>query len=179
LCHLGEEAARLLSEDQTLLAFLYQLMKRQLYRDAVGMLACALPRRQGVWWAWHCARSLAESSSSPNATAALAATQAWLANPDENNRKACGDAAVEAGPGTPAGSAALAAFWSAGTLGAANRSVGVPAEDQAAQAVACAVVLAAHEGQREKASERFYIFLREGIALLSGLFAVRSVPPAS
>jgi hypothetical protein len=168
---LGDEAARLLDGRQTLLAYLYRLMKWQLYRDAIRVLSHALPERSAIWWAWECARLVAAPLSSVQVFAALEATGAWLADPSEERRQACGKAAAEVGPGTPAGSAALAVFWTAGTPVHPRRPFAVALEHFPAQAVASAVVLAALEGDEAGAARRYLRFLGDGIALATGIRA--------
>jgi hypothetical protein len=159
---LGADAARLLDGKQTLLAYLYRLMKEGLHRDAVVVLAHALPPRAAVWWAWHCARTDPDASSWAEAATALGATRAWLAAPCETRRQACGAPAVAAGLATPAGSAALAAFWSA-----ANRTV-PKSERRSPEAVAAAVLLAAHGCDRDAVAGRYTQLLREGIGVATG-----------
>jgi hypothetical protein len=169
---LSDEAAQLLDGRQTLLAYLYRLMKWQLHRDAVRVLAHALPERSGIWWAWECARLVAAPLSSAQVFAALEATGAWLADPSEDRRQACGKAAAEVGPGTPAGSAALAVFWTAGTPVHPRRPFAVALEHFPAQAVASAVVLAALEGDEAGTARRYLRFLGEGLAVATGMRAV-------
>jgi hypothetical protein len=166
---LSEEAARLLVGEQTLLAYLYRLMRWQLYRDAVGVLAHALPQRSGIGWAWRCARIACGPFPSPQVVAALEATAAWLAEPSEDRRQRCGKAAAEAGPGTPAGSAALAVFWTAEAPFRRRQPFAPALEHYPTQAVGSAVVLAALEGDAAGAARRYLRFLGEGIARTTGI----------
>ena len=121
---LSAEAGRLLDEKQTLLVYLYRLMNERLFVDAVRLLAHALPRQDGIRWAGDCARNGASSAA---ASAALTAVEAWLGDPGEPNRRACGAAATAAGCATAAGSAALAVFLSGGNIAPADRPAACPA----------------------------------------------------
>jgi hypothetical protein len=103
--------------------------------------------------------------------AALEATGAWLTDPSEDRRRACGKAAAEVGPGTPAGSAALAVFWTADAPFPARRPNSLGLEHFPAQAVGSAVVLAALEGDPAGAAGRYLRFLREGLALATEIRA--------
>ncbi len=40
-------------------AFVSALLEAEAYAGAVAFLAHALPRREGIWWAWTCARRTA------------------------------------------------------------------------------------------------------------------------
>lgn len=88
--------------------------------DAVRLVASALPPREGVWWAWaaasHAAR-LTSGDAVPTAVQqALAATERWIAAPDEDTRRDAWRCAQEAGMDTPAGSAAGAAYFTGGSI---------------------------------------------------------------
>ena len=158
---LSAEAGRLLDEKQTVLVYLYRLMNERLFLDAVRLLAHALPPREGIRWACDCAKGSA-------ASAALAAAEAWLADPCEPNRRACGEAAAAAGCATAAGSAALAVFLSGGSIAPADRPAVPPAEHLASRAVANAVILAAVGGEPGNADERYFQYLKARIALATG-----------
>ena len=162
---LSEEAGRLLDEKQTLLVYLYRLMNERLFVDAVRLLAHALPPRDGIRWAADCAK---RSAGSAPAAAALASAAAWLTDPDEPRRRACGEAAAAAGCATAAGAAALAVFLSGGSIAPAGRPAAAPGEHLTSRAVANAVILAALAGERGKTAERYFQDLKEGIALATG-----------
>ena len=88
--------------------------------DAVRLVASALPPREGVWWAWaaatHAARLTSGDVAPPPVQQALAATERWIAAPDEATRRAAWQCAQDAGMDTPAGSAAGAAFFTGGSI---------------------------------------------------------------
>src|SRR5512133_3130185 len=85
------------------------LMERELYPDAVSFLAHALPRREAVWWAWMSARRAAGEKPLPAVKAALEATESWIAQPSDPNRRAAMAAAEKAGYDSAAGCAGLGA----------------------------------------------------------------------
>lgn len=88
--------------------------------DAVRLVASALPPREGVWWAWaaatHAARLTSGEAVPPAVQQALAATERWIAAPDEDTRRAVWQCAQDVGMDTPAGSAAGAAFFTGGSI---------------------------------------------------------------
>lgn len=137
---------------------LARLIEHRLHPDAVLLVAGVLPRREAVWWACRCVR-LAHGPNPPAAVAAaLQAAERWAADPSEDHRRAAFTAAGEAGFGTPAGCAAVSAFWSGGSLGPPNVPAIPPAEHLTARGVAGAVQLAAVLTEPEKAEERYRRF---------------------
>lgn len=163
---LGEEAKQLLHESLAPRQYLDVLIAKQQFPDAVRFLAHALPKREAVWWACVCARHVA--GTNPQITAALQAAERWATDPSEDNRRAAMPVAEAAEFGTPAGCAALAAFWSGGSLGPLNAPVIPPGEYLTAHAVAGAVMLAAVLTEPEKASEKYRQFLAQGVEVANG-----------
>jgi len=93
--------------------------------EAVKVIAAALPPREGVWWAWVSARHAAQfgtpgGSPPPEVTAALTAVEQWIANPDDERRRAAWAAGERAGLESPAGCAAAAIFFTAGSVAPAD-----------------------------------------------------------
>ena len=102
----------------------------------------ALPKREAVGWALACVRA-AVPKPSPAEAKAIASAEAWVKDPSEANRRACGNAAEGAGHGTAPGCLANAAFWSGGSLSAPHLPPAPPRDDLTAIAVTAAVLLAA------------------------------------
>ena len=165
---LGDEAKKLLRDGVTPAQFLDTLIEKQQFPDAVRFLAHALPKREAVWWACVCSRAVAGSSSPPPITAALQTAEKWVADPNEENRRAAMPAAEAAQFKTPAGCTAVAAFWSGGSLGPPNVPVIPPGEHLTAHGVASAVMLAAVQSEPEKAPEKYRKFLALGIDVAKG-----------
>ena len=105
-------------------AALDTLLHANLDVDALRMIAFALPPREGVWWAWtaatHASRLPTAKAMTPELQGALAATEQWIANPDDEHRRAAWNAAQRAGVETSAGSAAAAAYFTGGSVAPAN-----------------------------------------------------------
>lgn len=161
---LSDEARPLLSADMALGAFLQVLRKQGHHLDAVRLLAHALPKREVVWWACACTRTVFPEPT-PQAARALQSAEKWCADPSEANRRAAEAAAEAAALHTPAGCAAIAAFWSSGSLGPPNTPVVPPGETLTAQAAANAVLMAAVIVEPHKAAARYAQFLALGAAL--------------
>ena len=163
VAELGDEAMELLRPELHPLDFVALLMQKALFPDAVRFIAHALPKREAVWWAWVCARRAAGENPQPKIKAALAATEKWIAQPDENNRRSAMAAAEKADLGTAAGCAGLAAFFSGGSIAPPNAPAVPPGEFLTAKAVSGAVIFAAVAKEPEKAPEKFRNFVAQGI----------------
>ncbi len=105
-------------------ALLLQLTAGGHAPDALKVVATALPPREGIWWAWasatHAARVAGDKAGTDPMLAALAATEQWIAAPDEGKRRAAWAAAEAAGKDSPAGCAATAVFFATGSIGPAD-----------------------------------------------------------
>jgi hypothetical protein len=165
---LGDAARALVKPGQTPAQFLDQLLDKQLSTDAVKFLAHALPKRESVWWACSCVKLAPTASADPKSTAALRAAEKWVADPTEENRQAAMPAAEGARFGTPAGCAALAVFFSGGSLGPPNVAAIPPAETLTGDAVSGAIMMAAVLDPPQKAPERYRNFLSRGVEIANG-----------
>jgi len=165
---LGDEAKKLLKDTMTPRQFLDQLIDKQQFPDAIRFLAHALPKQEAVWWACLCARAAAGTAPAPNITAALQAAEKWVKDPSEDNRRAAMPAAEAAEFSTPAGCAAVAAFWSGGSMGPPNVPVIPPGPYLTAHGVAGAVMMAAVVTEPQKAPEKYKKFLAQGIDVANG-----------
>jgi hypothetical protein len=179
LCELGGEARQLLHDRHQVLPYLHLLMEKKLHEDAVRVLAHALPKREAVWWACQCARNVAGAPALPGREAPLTAAEAWVADPNESNRRAAYQAALRTEFGTPAGCAALAAFFSGGSLGPAKAPAIPPDPLLSAQMAANAALLAAVSSEPTRAPERYGQFLRQGILLARGVTQLPGVSTKS
>ena len=165
---LDTEALELVSPTTTPRVFLQAMVERQLYADAVGFLAHALPRREAVWWAWASARRAAGEAPPAEIQAALDATELWIREPSDERGRVAMERAEAAGLGTPAGCAELAAFLSGSSMAPPNVEQAVPpGEFMAAKAIAGAIVLAAVATEPEKAAEKFQAFIQQGLDVVN------------
>jgi hypothetical protein len=167
---LSDEARALLSGDPPPGRFLDELKARGLFTDALRFLAHALPKREAFWWACLCARQTLGASESETTAAALRAAERWGAQPDKTNRRAAEAAAQRSGMGTPAGCAAMSAFWSGGSLAPAQANLPdvPPADHLTARGVAGSVLLATVVTQPDRAAEKARRFLALGLEVASG-----------
>ncbi len=164
---LSDDAKPLISDSIAPHKFYEELVAKGLLLDAVKFLAHALPKRQAVWWACQCARA-AGVPAKPEIDGALAAAEAWVRDPSEEHRRAAQAASDTATLAQPAGCAALAAFFSGGSLGPANTPVVPPADHLTGHAAGGAVQMAAVIVQPEQADEKLKRFLTLGRDIAAG-----------
>jgi hypothetical protein len=160
---LGDKAKALLGPEVLPQSYVELLIQNKELADAVRFLAHALPKREAVWWAWFCARRVSGPEPPPEIRASLSATEKWIVQPNEENRRAAMKAAEQATFGTPAGCAGLGAFFSGGSLGPPDTPPNPPGEFMTAKAVAGAVMLAAVATEPEKAPEKYQAFVAEAL----------------
>jgi hypothetical protein len=158
----GDAAKKLLTPDISTEQYLKLLLQNKLYVDAMRVLAYALPKQQAIAWAGGCARQFSEAYPSDKSTAALEAVQRWLADPSEENRRTAVKVAEQAEFNTPAGSAALAVFFSGGSIAPPDMPETEPHQTMMPNSVFNAVMLAALSKEPEKAEEKYKAFLATG-----------------
>jgi hypothetical protein len=166
-------AARTLSTagEQEAGAFLARLVREGLWSDAIRFLAFALPRREGVWWACLSAhRWLGRVGPDADRTRLMACVEvaeAWVRRPCEETRRPAFAAAEAAAFETPAGYAALAAFWT-GNLAGPDLPEIPPDPSLSPVAIAAAVLLGAVDADRGPCSRLYEIALAEALAIARG-----------
>ncbi len=146
-------------------ALLAEWLEAGSHTEAVAFLAHALPVREGVWWAWLCARDAAGENASPEVSALLATIHEWIADPRDEHRRAAFGWAETMGFGTPWGLAALAVFFSGGSLAPPSLEPVAPGELDSAKAVVGAVALAAATSRPDDPTAAFREFITRGTQL--------------
>lgn len=164
-----EQAARdCLAANPEPVVFLQILIGQQWYPDAIRFLARALPKREAVWWACLSARSVMGEKPEPSFLQALEAAEAWVYKPSEPHRRLAYKAAQNAAFKNAAAWAAMAAFWSEGSIAPEDAPAVPPADNLTAKAVAGAVMLAIVQDHPEKANDKYLFFIEQGIDIANG-----------
>jgi hypothetical protein len=140
------------------------LVENNHHPDAIQLLAHYLPKRQAVFWAVSCVKQVT-GNPSPDVDGAIKATERWIAEPTEENRKAALKAADAADAGTPAGCAALAAYYAEGLPRTEDPKQNARAHFLTSKLVAAAVLLAATSDDK-KMKERFAAFVEKGLEIV-------------
>ena len=160
---MSEEGRALLDGDSDARVFVDALISGEHHLDTVRFLAHALPPREGVWWAWWCARRAAGDEPPAEIAGCLEATKQWIADPSDKNRRTAMEHAEAVDFGTAAGCAGLSAFMCGDSVAPPDLEKVPPAEGAAAKAVAGAVMLAALVMEPEKAPEKFTAYIEQGL----------------
>jgi hypothetical protein len=161
---LEEELQQAAVPEMPVREYIEQLARGERLREAVSVLAQALPKRDAIGWGLESVRSVEAAAAKPKSAPALQAVDAWVAEPSEERRRAAHEAAKEAGFGTPAGCLGLAVFLSGGSMAPPTAPVAPePAPHVCGKTVAGAILMAAVSDPRN-AAEHFRTFLDRGFA---------------
>ena len=136
--------------------------------DAVKLLAHALPRREGVWWACMCARASMPADLPPTDRAALEAAESWVRRPTDAQRRDAFAAAEQARFGTPEAWTGVATFWSGDSMAPPGQPSVPPAPHLAGLAIAGAVTLASVRGDPARQAARLARFLASARDIAGG-----------
>jgi hypothetical protein len=166
---LQEEFQPALDDDLPPGEFFQALMDNKHYHDAVTFLAHAIPSREAVWWACVCARYHMEDAD-VKYQLGLKAAEAWVYDPSEENRRVCEKYAEEGDYATPASWACAAAFWSTGSITAADAPIMEAPPYIYAHAVTGSIVMAVgwKQPDPEVVEERYQTYLKHGLNIANG-----------
>ncbi|MBB4000433.1 DUF6931 family protein [Aureimonas pseudogalii] len=147
--------------------FLTLLNGSGLLTDAVRFLAFALPVREGVWWACM-AGSAVPGATSIDPDPAYRAAQDWVYETTDERRFLCLQAAESVQSATPGAYAALAAFWSGGSMAPLGLPEVLPDPVLAPTGIAASILLAVAAGNPERAASFFQDVIDRGIDIGNG-----------
>jgi len=171
ICQLAAAGGHPLSapfEEATPVEFLERLIGARNLDEAVRFLAFALPRREAVWWACVCARMELREPAPELQVNALVAAETWVRRPTDEHRRAAMTCAQAAKFESPAAWAAVAAFWSSGSMAPPELPEVPPAAHLLGVAVAGSVTLAAVLSTPELASEKRERYLEAALNIANG-----------
>jgi hypothetical protein len=164
---LGGDAKALLKDEYTPRQFLELLIGKELFLDAIRLLAYVLPKREAVGWGCLCVRHSLGTEDASKISETHVAVERWVSNPDDANRRAAKAAADKEGLESPSAALALAAFFSGGSIAPTNLAPVAPADHLTPQFVAGTIIVSALKNQPEKAPEKYRVFLQKGMALMA------------
>jgi len=167
---LKAEARPLLREGITPREFADALIANKQYLSGIDFIAHALPAREAIWWGCLCLQHACGNNLSPADKAAARAAVQWVMAPSEENRAAAQAPANAAGPATPAGSLAGAAFQTGGNIAPPKAPPAAPGPFAPAKAVANAVKIACTKVDPVKIVETQRLLAELGVGVAQGRF---------
>lgn len=180
LCRLIEisdaGALSLLQPKMTLPEYIRVLCAHGSFASAVSILAAGLPKREAVWWACLAAR-MTQHLYSERSDLPLKAAESWVYQPSEATRRAAMQSARQVGLNCPASWAAVAAFWSGGSMAPPDAPVVPPGEMLTARAVIGAVTLSAVQKEPADAENKYRRLLEIAFDVASGGDGRKLLPP--
>lgn len=136
--------------------------------EAVRVLAHALPKREGVWWACMCAGSTQPADLPEHDRQALETAELWVRRQRDDVRRAAMAHAEAAGMMTAEAWCGIAAFWSGDSLAPLGKPAEPPLPFQPGTAIAAGVILASVRGNGRRLAERMKRFLDSGRDIAAG-----------
>jgi hypothetical protein len=163
----GDEAKALLTDHLSTKEFIALLVEKELFRDALRLVAYLLPKREAIGWGCLCVRHILPSPKDQPLADVQVAAERWVAAPNEENRWAAKKAADEEDPRTPSGLLAMAVFFAGPSMVPPNLQA-VPPPDHATSLIVTNVVfLAGVIKEPEKAKEKYRVFMQKASALMA------------
>ncbi len=163
----SDEAKALLTDESATKEFIALLVEKELFKDALRMMAFLLPKREAIGWGCLCLRHvLAAEKDKPLPEVQLAAER-WVAAPNDDNRWAAKQLADKEKPQTASGLLAKAAFFAGPSIVAPNLKPVPPPDQLTSEFVANAVFIAGVAKEPEKAKEKYQVFMQKSAALMA------------
>lgn len=147
-------------------AIVQHLVNAGKFPEAIKFVAFSLPRREGVWWAWVTAKRAAGAEPPPAVKASLEATERWISQPTDANRRVAFELAEKAELATPAGCAGAAAFFAGDSVAPPNVAAVPPGPFDCNKMIANAVILSAVIKEPVQAPEKFVQSLQQGLDVI-------------
>ena len=82
----GEEARTLLTDQSATKQFLALLVEKELFRDAIRLVAFLLPKREAIGWGCLCVRHILAARKDQALPNVQIAAERWVSAPSEENR---------------------------------------------------------------------------------------------
>lgn len=163
----GDEAKALLTDESSTKPFIGLLVERELFPDALRLVAYLLPKREAVGWGCLCVRHILASQRAKPLPEAQIAVERWVSAPNEENRWAAKASADKEEDKTLSGLLALAAFFAGHSMAPPHIQPVPPPDHVTSEIVASAVFLAGVVNEPEKANEKYQVFMQKASALMA------------
>lgn len=163
----GDEARALLTGESTTKQFINLLIEKELFRDAIRLVAYLLPKREAIGWGCLCLRHILASQNDQPLPNVQVAVERWVSTPNEENRWAAKEIADKEDSRTPSGLLAMAVFFAGPSMAPPNLQAVPPPDHATSEIVSGAVFLAGVAQEPEKAKEKYLVFLQKASALMA------------
>lgn len=174
---LDESARAVLEQQVEPRAFVTALVEQDHFHAAASVLAHAFQTREGIFWAWSCARDAAGPAPNERTRRCVEAARAWIYEPTDAHRRAAFEVARDDAFKSAASMACAAVFCSGGSLTPENMPAAAPGPWAAARAIRDSVVMAAVIGlNADNIDDRYRVFLAEGIRIAGRTRALELAP---
>jgi hypothetical protein len=168
---LEKEPRALLRDGMAPREFLAALISGKQPLAGIDFIAHALAARDAIWWGCLCVQHACGSDLSVPDKAACKAAVRWVLQPTEENRTAADAPADAAGPASPAGGLASAAFQTGGNIAPPKVPPVSPGPFDPAKAVARAIKIASTKAEPARIVDTQRLYLELGIGIAEGQFA--------
>jgi hypothetical protein len=163
----GDEAKALLTDQFSTKQFLSLLVEKEMFGDAIRVIAYLLPKREAIGWGCLCLRHVLTSQKDKPLPNVQVAAERWVSAPNEENRWAAKETADKEDPKTPSGLLALAVFFAGYSMAPPNVQAVPPPEHVTSEIVAGAVQLAGVVNEPEKANKKYKVFMQKASAMIA------------
>lgn len=167
LVDLSKEGKAFLLPELSPQGFLDLLVQAELVGDAIRFFAFAMPIREAVWWSCVVTHTNIEHPTEFE-TDCLQRAAAWVYGPNEERRRAAMAAAEAAKLEGAAAYAALAVFWSGGSLAPEGMPDAPPHPSLGPIGASASILLALTAGDPVSLNKRFVVAMQRGIDIANG-----------
>lgn len=150
--------------EQTAIQFFAELSKSATPEEAVTFGSYLLPKRRAVWWGHECVRSVMHLLTDQDLMA-LQLAEAWVRDPDEEQRVAALRGGLSRKHKSPGVWIALAAAWTGGSLNLPELPPVPPPQYLTARAVNAGILSALARVDVKHRSETLRVFVEMGLSL--------------
>ncbi len=166
---LSDEAKALLTDELATKEFMALLVEKELFPDALRLVAYLLPKREAVGWGCLCVRHILASQPDNPLPEVHVTAERWVSAPNDENRWVAKKTADKEKPKTASSLLAMAAFFAGPSMAPANLQAVPPPDHMTSEMVANAVTLAGVVKEPEKAKEKYGVFMQKAMALIARL----------
>lgn len=163
-----ENAFDLLQADSTPEEYINTLLEKEYFADSIIFLAHALPKREAIWWACLCSKSMTNKKTKADDLASLTMAEKWVYEPDEKIRRMCGTLAEKGEYKSAQNWTAAAVFWSGGSITKEDEPAMEPAAYLYAHAVSGAILNAVGASVADDIDMQFQEFIKQGLNIADG-----------